>query len=111
EHGRVRLEALVAASWLDKEPGLAILEEAAKKPLDDWMNDAYKASFARLNGDIHKEEKKEKTATTDLKGNDLALYKKGQLLYAQDGYCETCHQADGKGLPSSGFPPLAGSPW
>src|SRR5690606_2085863 len=111
EHGRVRLEALVAASWLDKEPGLAILEEAAKKPLDDWMADAYGAAFARLNGDIHGKPKAEKTVATHLKGKDLELYKKGQLLYAQDGFCETCHQADGKGLPSSGFPPLAGSPW
>jgi len=111
EHGRVRLEALVAASWLEKEPGLAILEEAAKKPLDDWMADAYRAAFARLNGDIHGEVKKEKATATDLKGTDLELYKKGQLLYAKDGFCETCHQPDGKGLPSSGFPPLAGSPW
>ncbi|PPL03633.1 PVC-type heme-binding CxxCH protein [Parapedobacter indicus] len=111
EHGRVRLEALVAASWLDKEPGLAILEEAAKKPLDDWMADAYGAAFARLNGDVIQKKKAERTAKTDLKGKDLELFKKGQLLYAQDGFCETCHQADGKGLPSSGFPPLAGSPW
>ena len=31
---------------------------------------------------------------------------------AQGGYavCQTCHQADGKGLPGA-FPPLAGSEW
>ncbi|WP_353195800.1 PVC-type heme-binding CxxCH protein [Parapedobacter defluvii] len=109
-HGRVRLEALVAASWLDKEPGLAILEEAAKKPLDDWMSDAYGAAFARLNGNVHPAGE-EHTTATDLTGKDLEWYKKGQLLYAQDGFCVTCHQADGKGLPVSGFPPLAGSPW
>jgi len=34
ENSRVRLEAIVAASWLPKEKGLAIETEAAKKPLD-----------------------------------------------------------------------------
>src|SRR5690606_1573192 len=37
ENPRVRLEALVAASWLDKETGLPIVEVAGKKPLDSWM--------------------------------------------------------------------------
>lgn len=110
EHGRVRLEALVAASWLDEDQGLPVLEEAAKKPLDDWMANAYGAALARLTGDVIVA-KKEETTVTDLKGRDLELYKKGQLLYAQDGFCSTCHQPNGKGLPSSGFPPLAASPW
>ena len=50
EHGRVRLEALVAASWLDKEVGLPIVMEAGKKPLDRWMEDIYAAAVAHLNG-------------------------------------------------------------
>ncbi len=33
-NGRVRLEAIVAASWLDKTKGLPVVMEAGKKPLD-----------------------------------------------------------------------------
>ena len=35
----------------------------------------------------------------------------GKEIYSRDGFCETCHQPDGKGLESSGFPPLAGNDW
>src|SRR5699024_3053015 len=41
EHGRVRLEAIVAASWLNEEKGLSILTEARKKPIDKWMKETY----------------------------------------------------------------------
>lgn len=36
-HGRVRLEAIVAASWLDNAEGARIVLEALKLPLDKWM--------------------------------------------------------------------------
>ena len=36
-HGRVRLEAIVAASWLDNADGARIVLEALKHPLDRWM--------------------------------------------------------------------------
>ena len=36
-HGRVRLEAIIAASWLDNADGARILLEALKLPLDKWM--------------------------------------------------------------------------
>lgn len=110
EHGRVRLEAIVAASWLDKEKGLPIVEEAKKLPLDEWMVDAHKTAFAHLNG-RSVEEKKEEVTMTHLKGKDLELYTKGKAIYSREGYCNTCHQPDGKGLSASGFPPLAGTPW
>ena len=35
----------------------------------------------------------------------------GRSVYNKEGYCGTCHQPDGKGLPASGFPPLAESEW
>ena len=57
------------------------------------------------------EEKKEEVTKTDLKGKDLDLFLKGKAIYARDGYCNTCHQPDGKGLSASGFPPIAGTPW
>ena len=109
-HGRVRLEAIVAASWLNKDDGMAILNEAGKLPLDEWMEPAYEAAVAHING-RSVEEKKEEVVTTHLKGKDLELFLKGKAIYGREGYCNTCHQPDGGGLSPSGFPPLAGTPW
>lgn len=110
ENSRVRLAAIVAASWIGKEKGLPILAEAKKKPLDDWMIHAYETAVAHLNGENVKKEKDVATAST-LKGNELALFNLGKEIYTKEGYCITCHQADGKGLTASGFPPLTGTPW
>ncbi|GAB4010976.1 GDSL-type esterase/lipase family protein [Spirosoma migulaei] len=110
ENSRVRLDAIVAASWIGKEKGLPILAEAAKKPLDDWMIHAYDAAVAHLKGENVKKEK-EVVEKSTLKGSELALYNLGKQIYAKEGYCTTCHQPDGKGLAASGFPPLTGTNW
>lgn len=110
EQGRVRMEAFVAASWLGKEKGLPIVLEAGKKPLDDWMQAAHETALAHLNG-RSLEEKKEAAVATTLKGAERNLYVKGKAIYAREGFCMTCHQADGTGLPPSGFPPIAGTKW
>ncbi len=110
EHGRVRLEAIVAASWLEKETGLAILNVAAKMPLDDWMIHAHETAMAHLNGQ-NAGGKKEEPVATHLEGADLELFKKGREIFMQDGYCATCHQPNGQGLQAAGYPPLAGSEW
>jgi len=110
EHGRVRLEAIVAASWLDKDNGLAILKEAAKKPIDDWMEEPYSTALAYLEG-VERKEKEEQSFQTSLKGKELEYYKKGQVIYSKEGACITCHQAYGKGLLAASFPPLAGTKW
>ncbi len=109
-HGRVRLEAIVTASWLEKNKGLAVLMEAGKHPLDDWMVPAYETALAHLNGH-ERVVKKEEPILTDLKGAERDLFIKGKAIYARDGYCNTCHQSNGKGLESSGFPPLVGTSW
>ena len=110
EHGRVRLEAIVAASWLDEADGLTILDEAVNHPIDDWMADPYQTALAHLQGKSV-EEKQEELAVTSLEGRDKELYQMGQKIYSREGYCMTCHQVDGKGLSASGFPPLAGTAW
>lgn len=110
ENSRVRLTAIVAASWLPKEKGLPILAEAKKKPLDDWMTHAYETAVAHLSGVAVKKEKVE-ASITSLTGADLTAFNQGKAIYAKEGYCSTCHQADGKGLVASGFPPLAGTTW
>jgi mono/diheme cytochrome c family protein/glucose/arabinose dehydrogenase len=109
-HGRVRLEAIVAASWLEKDKGLAVLAEAKKRPLDDWMDKAYATAEAHLNGQLVRK-KVEKAVATTLVGRELELFNKGKEIYARDGHCSTCHQPDGQGLSASGFPPLAGTKW
>jgi mono/diheme cytochrome c family protein len=110
ENGRVRLEALTAASWMDKVTGMRILNAVAKKPMDEWMKDGHKAAVAHVNG-RKMEVPKPAVVTTELKGKDRELFTKGKAIYSRDGFCGTCHQADGKGLPASGFPPLTGTKW
>ena len=39
------------------------------------------------------------------------LFIKGAEIYEKEGYCGTCHQENGMGLPDAGFPPLAGTSW
>jgi len=110
EHGRVRLEGIVAASWLEKEKGQAILEEAAKMPMDEWMKGPYETAVAHLNK-VSVKEHRELAEITNLKGEDRELFVLGKDIYERDGFCSTCHQPDGKGLAASEFPPLAGTRW
>lgn len=110
ENSRVRLVAIVAASWLPKEKGLPILAEAAKKTLDEWMIHAHETAVAHLSGTSVKKAKETETKST-LKGAEAELFAMGKEIYGKEGYCVTCHQADGKGLSASGFPPLTGNKW
>ena len=111
DHPRVRLGAIVAASWLEKAKGMMVLEAAKMKTLDDWMVYAYETAVAHLNGVAVIKPKVVKKVETNLKGDDLALFSKGKEVYGKEGYCVTCHQADGNGLTASGFPPLSGTEW
>lgn len=110
ENGRVRLETMVTASWLDKEKGLAIVEKAATAPMNKWIQPVYETVTAHLNG-YALDEKQEQEMKTNLKGEALALFTKGKEVYERDGSCMTCHQIDGGGLRASGFPPIAGTKW
>ena len=111
DNSRVRLGAIVSASRLGKSKGLPILEAAKIMPLDDWMVYAFETSVAHLNGVPIIKPKVIKKEETNLKGDDLALFTKGKEVYSKEGYCVTCHQADGNGLTASGFPPLSGTEW
>ena len=109
-HGRVRLEAIVAASWLEPEQGMPALVEAGKLPLDRWMINAHVTALAHLRGESITWAPAA-ADDTDLTGAALERYKAGKALYNEDDYCGTCHRADGQGLPAADFPPLAGSEW
>ena len=52
-HPRVRLEAIIAASWLDNLDGARVVLEALKLPLDDWMGPVTKSILDyTLNDDV-----------------------------------------------------------
>ncbi len=110
ENNRVRLEAIVAASWLKPDAGLKVLAQAEKLPLDDWMIFAFETSKAHLNGKELKQVD-ELEIKTHLTGKDREAFILGKSIYNKEGYCITCHQPDGNGLKSSGFPPLKGTKW
>jgi len=112
DSGRVRIESIVAASWLSKDKGLPIILEAGKKPLDSWMAKPYATAEAHINdhGVIRKKQDVADKAPTAA-GINPEVLAKGKAIYMRDGYCNTCHQKDGKGLEAAGFPPLSGSKW
>ncbi|WP_227021242.1 PVC-type heme-binding CxxCH protein [Oceaniferula marina] len=110
DHGRVRLEAIAAASWIGKEQGLPIVEAAGNKAVDKYIKQSLTTSKAHLQGESSASEKKH-VVKTHLKGKAKQLYLKGAEIYEREGHCGTCHQADGKGLPASGFPPLSKTKW
>jgi len=111
-HGRVRLEAITAASQLDRETGEAILAVAEAHGIDDYMfvssEHAKDALAGEFLSDVNTNELK---APPHLKGGDAKRFIQGAEIYEREGHCATCHQPDGKGLPDVGFPPLAGTKW
>ena len=110
-HGRVRLEAIVAASWLDPKEGIPVLEEAKNHELDDWMKHAYETSLAHLNGHKVGDAPKEPVRTHLIDVEERKAFYAGKEIYEREGMCVTCHQENGKGLEASGFPPIAGTKW
>jgi mono/diheme cytochrome c family protein/glucose/arabinose dehydrogenase len=102
--GRVRMEAMVAGTWLPKTQADAVLATVEKQPVDDWIG-PHLAFIQKPHPDLVNHNIRPKAGTSTDK---LAL---GKAIYSRDGYCITCHQADGAGLESAGFPPLAKSTW
>ncbi len=112
KHGRVRLEAAIYASYLEEQAGLSLLELAKQKGVDSRAKDTFRYAEAALKG-TQVVEKKVKIKIPKYLPTDRAKgdFRRGYEIYHQEGFCGTCHQADGKGLPDAGFPPLAGSEW
>ncbi|MCB1209525.1 MAG: c-type cytochrome, partial [Verrucomicrobiales bacterium] len=113
EEGRVRLEAVVAASWLpDTEAAKKIVAIASSKPLDVWSEGAAKTAMDRLNGvvEVEKPEFAELPAPAHLDEAGKKQYLIGQKIYFREGHCVTCHQPTGKGLDPA-FPSIEKSPW
>ena len=109
-HGRVRLEAVTAASWLGKEMSLASLSEARKHPVDSWLEPVFAAVEAYQTGKSVQSAEVPKAVTT-LQGEEKKRFELGAEVYRREAHCITCHQADGQGLPAAQFPSLANSSW
>ena len=109
-HGRVRLEAIVAASWLEADKGMPAMIAAGQLPLDRWMVHAHTTALAHLNSESVARQPPAPD-DTDLAGEARTRYEAGKALYNEEGNCGMCHRPDGHGLPAAGFPPLAGSEW
>ncbi len=109
-HGRVRLEAIVAASWMDETIGERILSIANEKELDAWMQDAFDFAGTRLSG-VFKEKDTDKAIASHLKGDAYERFKQGKKIYETEGYCVTCHQENGGGLQAGGYPTLVDQNW
>jgi mono/diheme cytochrome c family protein/glucose/arabinose dehydrogenase len=103
--GRVRMGALVASTWLDKPIGEKVLKNLEKQPMDDALRITYNY--------VKQPSGEAKNSNIAVKPIDKksGMYVKGMEIYNREGYCGTCHQADGDGLESSGFPPLSKSKW
>lgn len=109
-HGRVRLEAITAASWLPTEAGIEILDIAEQHSLDSWMEDSFHFAKTRLTGNFLEKENDELLAS-HLKGDALKIFAKGKKIYEKEGYCITCHQESGTGLQKAGYPTLVSQEW
>ena len=53
----------------------------------------------------------ENNEAADSKSSQSPAFSKGKKLYNTPGSCVTCHQANGQGLETANFPPLAKSEW
>ncbi len=110
-HSRVRLEAIIAASWMAPEHGLAILKVAAAHLTDDLLKKTHEIAVANLKDEDWKLDVEKLVIPRHLKGKDRGRFTRGHDIYLREGHCGTCHQEDGKGLPAAQFPPLAGTEW
>ena len=113
DHGRVRLEAIVAASWItDIAAAKKIVALASAKPLDTWNKAAAKTAADRLAGVAEQEEADHPVAPAPahLTAEAKTQFLEGQKIYFREGHCVTCHQPNGKGLDPA-FPSIEKSPW
>ena len=112
-HGRVRMEAVVAASFVNRKTGLEILSAAGSKEIHKHYKQTYEFAKGVLeNAPIPVEADKYKVSPPKyLSKKDAKLFTKGAEIFNREAHCVTCHQANGKGLPDSGLPPLVKSPW
>ena len=139
EHPRVRLTAVVAATWLDNADGAKVALEAFRQPVDRWLAPVlHYALTYTLKDDVAalqaasglnladnpaaaeylagKSKIGQPSAETGpkpvrkLTAAEEKVFQLGREVYFRDAHCATCHQADGKGIANV-YPPLLRSDW
>jgi mono/diheme cytochrome c family protein/glucose/arabinose dehydrogenase len=107
DHGRVRLEAVIAATWYDRAEALEVVNIAKTKGMDSWTEKVLPAAEGRLKGKAGKEpvENAAPKPPEYLSELEKKSFLAGHEVYFRDAHCATCHQPDGKGLDPA-YPPL-----
>ncbi|MFN4943070.1 MAG: PVC-type heme-binding CxxCH protein [Akkermansiaceae bacterium] len=107
DHGRVRLEAVIAATWYDKAEALEVVTIAKSKGMDSWTEKVFPAAEDRLKKKVVTEviEHPAPKAPDHLSDAEKKSFLAGHEIYFRDAHCATCHQPDGKGLDPA-YPPL-----
>ncbi len=117
ENPRVRLEAVVAASYIEKPEAVKIVTGALESPRDKFLDYALRQSARALQplwnrpfveNKLALGTEMERAYLTDLSKNSARIPSAGETVYEMA--CLPCHQPEGKGLPGV-YPPLAGSEW
>ena len=116
-HPRVRLEAVVAASYLPDPKAVAVAVGALDQPLDGFLNYAIRLSARSMQPNwapllegnrLGLTSEAQRNYLTQLRGEAPKAPAPGETVYQMA--CLSCHQADRKGLPGI-YPPLGGSEW
>jgi mono/diheme cytochrome c family protein len=118
ENPRVRLEAVVAASYVPKPEAVQVVTAALNMERDPFLDYAIRQSARALQPQWASALSAKKltfggSATQEdylrkLAGTPPSLPSPGESIYEMA--CLPCHQPEGKGLPGV-YPPLAGSQW
>jgi mono/diheme cytochrome c family protein len=116
-HPRVRLESVVAATYIRRPDAIQIVTSALDQPRDAFLDYAIRASARALQplwakpftkNQLTFESDTQQTYLKSLLGDLPHSVSPGEEVYTMA--CMTCHQPEGKGLPGV-YPPLAGSAW
>jgi putative membrane-bound dehydrogenase-like protein len=117
EHPRVRLEAVVASSYLQSTEAVSIATKVLDYPMDRFLDYALRQSVRALqplwesqwgDGSLRFDTVKQENYVRDLIGNPTMPPSEGEKLYEQA--CLPCHQPEGKGLAGV-YPPLEKNDW
>ncbi len=117
ENPRVRLEAVVAASYVAKPEAVEVVSAAVDRARDPFLDYAMRQSARALqprwaSAFAENRLKLGSAAQTDylkkILGTPARQASPGETLYEMA--CLPCHQPEGRGLPGV-YPPLAGSEW
>ena len=116
DHPRVRLEAVVAASYVSDPKAVEIVAAAVDQPLDPFLTYAIRQSARALQSkwtslldtdQLELGSQAQKDYLVELRGSAPARATPGEAVYEKS--CLACHQPEGKGLPGI-YPPFIDNP-